>query len=195
MWSVYTYYSSCVFGFHIVGSFLLGLFETLFSLFYPEKTPVIITISYHSKSQNAHRLIPLFEIRYFTIKNKDAVHKYTAGSTRLWSCGVWTQGPGCHRASSVTLNDWLSFTAWREQCYYTSVLRDKWSACWHWAIRIIYWNRQASFLCSLHWYCVGLCCMCACPYRWGLLSIVPLESKRKPAESELGWLPIAKGKE
>lgn len=56
-----------MFGFHIVGSFLPGLFEALFSLFDPEKRP-IITIS-HPIETHIHTC----EIHYFTLsKNKNS---------------------------------------------------------------------------------------------------------------------------
>lgn len=80
-----------------------------------------------------------------------------------------------------------------QQCQYPFVLqKEEWSACRHLGSRTISTNRPASSPCSFNVW-TSTACLHVHTARWGLMSIAPVDSKSKPAETELGCSPMAKG--
>lgn len=149
---------------------------------------------------DGHTLIHTAKIHYFTIQKKDTEQQFQLRPSRLWSCGIWTQWSWFVNWPVLLLwNDSLSFTtAWNEPAVsllICALQKTKQSACWHW-MSTIYTYRHASCLYSCNeWGCCV--CMFAWPYSIGEDKYLYFHwsLKKKPAEWELGWLPMARNKE
>lgn len=174
-----------MFGFHIVGSFLPGLFEALFSLFDPEKKT-------HNNHQSSYRDTHshLWNSLFHPVKKQN----FQLGLSRRWLCGIWTQWSQFVKAPVLLLrNDSLWFTtAWREPAVSLHMWALKRQLISMLALTI-YFYRHASTHCVI---IVRVSAVCRHVHTAQVMINISssIESKRKTSRERIGMIADGKGR-
>lgn len=144
-----------MFGFHIVGSLLPGLFETLFSHFHPEK----------KKTRNNHQtsyedtFIYTVEIHNFIIRHSTKIPAWTIQNMVMWYLDTMTSV--CQSSSPPTLK-WLTLvyycmkrasTVTTHLCFKKTIYKRVGIE----GVKTIYTNRSSCCLYSLDGHCMYQC--------------------------------------